>query len=326
MKRISVVMIVKNEEALLGRCLESVREADEIIICDTGSSDRTIEVAKRYTDKVFTDFTWCDDFARARNHAKAKATGDWILSIDADEYCHDFSKVREAAELAFMAVDCKLFSEGLRQFHWYPRLFRNSPQVEWVGAVHNHLSVLGESVGDVQITYGYSPAHNLDPDRSLRILEKEAAKPGNVREVFYLGREYWYRHRFEDAVKTLGLYVQQSQNYQEKADAFMVMARCYWAMHMPDDARYACMHAVILNATWYEPLEFMAYASGLNSGNPRFEANAAQWMRMAAGATNENVLFYRPPGPETPIARGPSGGNVAEPSPAGQAVLEPALL
>lgn len=306
-------MIVKNEEALLARCLESVKDADEIIICDTGSVDRTIEVARQFTDKVYTDFTWCDHFAKARNHAKSKATGDWILSIDADEYCHDFSKVREAADNAFMAVDCKLFSEGLRQFHWYPRLFRNSPLVQWVGAVHNHLSVLGEQVGDVQITYGYSPAHLLDPDRSLRILEREVTDINNIRERFYCGREYWYRRRYEDAVRTLGLYVQQSQQIAEKADAFMIMARCYWAMRMPDDARSACMHAVVLNPTWYEPLEFMAYASGLNSGDPRFEANAAQWMRMAAGATNEGVLFYRPPGPETPIARGPVDAPVIAP-------------
>jgi glycosyltransferase involved in cell wall biosynthesis len=84
MNRISVVMIAKNEEAVLGRCLESVKDADEIIICDTGSTDSTIEVARRYTDKVFSDYTWEDHFAKARNHAKEKATGDWILFTDAD--------------------------------------------------------------------------------------------------------------------------------------------------------------------------------------------------------------------------------------------------
>jgi len=62
---------------------------------------------------------------------------------------------------------------------------------------------------------------------------------------------------------------------------------------------------VALNPTWYEPCEFMAYASGLNSQDPRLEANAAQWMRMCASSTNENVLFFRPPGPETPIGKYP---------------------
>ena len=64
---LSVCMIVKNEEAVLGRCLDCVRQfADEIIIVDTGSTDTTKEIANKYTDKVF-DFEWCDDFSKARN-------------------------------------------------------------------------------------------------------------------------------------------------------------------------------------------------------------------------------------------------------------------
>src|SRR4051812_33941627 len=99
--RISVVMIVKNEEALLARCLESVKGADEIIICDTGSHDRTVEIARQFTDKVFTDYLWNDSYCEARNHARRKATGDWILSIDADEFLEgSFDSVREAAAQA----------------------------------------------------------------------------------------------------------------------------------------------------------------------------------------------------------------------------------
>lgn len=60
-KTIAVAMIVKNEEELLSRCLETVKGADAIYILDTGSRDRTIEIARRYTDKVFLDFIWIDD-------------------------------------------------------------------------------------------------------------------------------------------------------------------------------------------------------------------------------------------------------------------------
>ena len=69
---------------MLGKCLDSVKGFDEIIIVDTGSEDDTVEIAKQYTDKVYF-FKWCDSFAKARNFAKQYATGDWILSIDADE-------------------------------------------------------------------------------------------------------------------------------------------------------------------------------------------------------------------------------------------------
>ena len=83
--RISVAMIVRNEEEMLRTALESVKDADEIVICDTGSVDKTIEIAKEYTDKVFTDYKWNDNFAEARNHAASKCTGDYIFIIDADE-------------------------------------------------------------------------------------------------------------------------------------------------------------------------------------------------------------------------------------------------
>ena len=82
---ISLCMIVKNEEKLLARCLDSVADImDELIIVDTGSTDRTKEIAARYTDKIY-DFEWIGDFAAARNFAFSKATMEYIYSADADE-------------------------------------------------------------------------------------------------------------------------------------------------------------------------------------------------------------------------------------------------
>lgn len=287
--KISAVLIVKNEEEVLARCLESVKEADEIIIVDTGSEDKTIEIAKKYTDKVFGDFTWCDDFSKARNHAKTKATGDWILSIDADEFLHDFSKVREAVNLAeqrqVLAVNCTMVAEDNGQEFNFPRLFKNSPQVWWNGAVHNHLSVLGEDTGNVRITFGYSPAHLKDPDRALRILEKEAKKPDGIRETFYLGREYWYRGRYEECVLALGKYVQRSTYLAEKAEAFLLMARSYWLMRMGNDARDACAQSLIINPNFKEAILFMS--------DIVWERHSPQWKHMAETADNSEVLFVR---------------------------------
>lgn len=81
---ISVVMIVKDEADVLDACLSSVSWADEIVVYDTGSTDTTRDVARRYTDTVIDGY-WDDDFGAARNRALAHATGDWVLSIDADE-------------------------------------------------------------------------------------------------------------------------------------------------------------------------------------------------------------------------------------------------
>ena len=76
--KLSIYGIVKNEEVMLEEMLQSIQRADEIVICDTGSTDKTIEIAKKYTDKVYTDFIWCDDFSKARNHALEKCTGEWM--------------------------------------------------------------------------------------------------------------------------------------------------------------------------------------------------------------------------------------------------------
>lgn len=82
---ISTCMIVKNEERVLARCLDCVKSfSDEIIIIDTGSTDRTKEIAAAYTDKLY-DFEWCNDFAAARNFSFSKATMDYIYIADADE-------------------------------------------------------------------------------------------------------------------------------------------------------------------------------------------------------------------------------------------------
>lgn len=297
MKKISAVLIVQNEEALLPRCLESIKGLDEIIITDSGSTDKTLEIAKKYTDKIF-EFPWCDNFARSRNAAKSHATGDWILSIDADEILHDVAKVREAVELAeqrdLLAVNCSLIAEDNGQKTIYPRLFKNSPRVWWEGAIHNHLSILGESIGDVRITYGYSPAHHNDPDRAFRILLREVTtRPDAVRETFYLGREYWYRGDYPETVKTMGAYVQKSKFLAEKAEAFLIMAQAYWKMGDADSARDACAQALIINATFKEAILFMATLSGDGKGNERWQKNADQWKRMAETAENFDVLFIR---------------------------------
>lgn len=89
---LSLCMIVKNEEKNLKSCLSKVAPfIDEIIIVDTGSTDATKTVAEEFTDKIY-EFRWCDDFSKARNFSIEKASNDWILVLDADEYIMEFDK------------------------------------------------------------------------------------------------------------------------------------------------------------------------------------------------------------------------------------------
>lgn len=302
--RVGVAMIVKNEEAMLARCLESVKQADEIVVCDTGSCDRTIEIARAHTDRVFTDYQWQDSFAEARNHAKSKSTADWILSIDADEILlSDFSDVRRAASLALNAVDCLQIAGDNGTRNLFPRLFRNAPEIQWNPAhrAHNVLNVVGEHVGDVakddslvKIQYDYSPAHYQDPDRTKRMLELSLKEnPRNVRAMFYLAREYAYRRMWDDALVLYGRHVQCSDHLAEKAEAFLAMAQIYFKKGMGNDARDACAQALIINPHFKEALLLMADLAGNGRGNPRWQKNANQWLKLAETADNSEVLFVR---------------------------------
>ena len=91
---ISLCMIVKNEEEVLARCLDSVKDlVEEIIIVDTGSYDKTKEIAYKYTDKVY-DFLWENDFSEARNFAFSKATKDYQMWLDADDIITEDNKIK----------------------------------------------------------------------------------------------------------------------------------------------------------------------------------------------------------------------------------------
>lgn len=289
MKTVGVCIIAKNEEALIGRCLSSVVGADQIVVCDTGSTDKTIEIAKQHGAEVYLDFIWCDAFDLAQNHAKSKMTTDWILSLDCDEYVHDFSEVKKAIELGTDYIRCHMIAEGNQRLEFdFSRLFRNCPEIYWCQPIHKHLNRpgAGEEVGNVKITFGWSPAHMNDPDRALRILERTVAtevEPG--RNLYYLGREYWYKRRFKECTQTLGRYIQISGWPAEKADAFLIMSQCYSAQGLDEDARDAVLQAIKINPEFREAVQWMGGIS------PPHLAN--KWYEWAKTCTNNDVLWIR---------------------------------
>jgi glycosyltransferase involved in cell wall biosynthesis len=142
--RVSVCLIVKNEERFLAQCLKSVRSlARQIIVVDTGSTDRTVEIAREFGAEIHA-FAWCDDFAAARNAALQHATGDWILMLDADEELPEsqhprlLSDIRNPDTIAYRLplVNVGQEREG-RSF--VPRLFRNLPGACFTGRIHEQV-------------------------------------------------------------------------------------------------------------------------------------------------------------------------------------------
>jgi glycosyltransferase involved in cell wall biosynthesis len=282
---LSAVLIVKNEQAMLPRALASVAGVDEIVVCDTGSTDRTIEIATRLGARVVS-FPWIDDFAAARNYAKQQATGDWVLSIDADEFLapDGLTAIRaQTASTSASGLSVRMQDEGGGHWHSLVRVFRR--ECDWVGAVHESVVVPSVEAVDVTIYYGHSPAHALDPDLDLRILERiERPTP---RDLYYLAREYFYRSRWDAAINTLARYFTCDTWKAERADAYLMAARCYWQTQRGDEARNHCLQALNLNANFREAAEFMAEIS--------WPENGVVWRAMAAAANNRDVMFVRTP-------------------------------
>lgn len=144
---VSLCMIVKDEEAVLARCLDSVADLmDEIIIVDTGSGDRTKEVAGRYTDKIY-DFPWINDFSAARNFAFSKASCEYIYSADADEVIDEINRQRFAVlkeSLAGQVEIVQMKYGNQLQFgtvynydeEYRPKLYQRLRSFQWEEAIH----------------------------------------------------------------------------------------------------------------------------------------------------------------------------------------------
>lgn len=142
--RLSVCMITKNEEKFLDQCLKSIKNvADEIIIIDTGSNDKTVQIAQEHGAQIGF-FEWCDDFAAARNISIAPASGDWILILDADEeLCLDsvdkIPYLLSQKDVSLYRVAIQNQDTGPRSKTYVPRLFRNIAGLQFIGRVHESI-------------------------------------------------------------------------------------------------------------------------------------------------------------------------------------------
>lgn len=194
---LSVCMIIKDVEEVLARCLDSLAGMyDELCIVDTGSSDRSLEVARRYTHSV-TAFTLCNDekgrivdFALARNHCLAMAKSDWILSIDGDEVFRNDSGEALKGLLAKRTEKAVALTVSRGQTQWVAiRLFRNLPEHNYQHAVHELVSVSGEVATLRSLVIqdlGQSQKPEVSAQRNERICSLLLAKhPHDLRALFY---------------------------------------------------------------------------------------------------------------------------------------------
>lgn len=177
---ISVCMIVKDEEILLPRCLRSVQPlADEIIVVDTGSTDRTREIARDFGALVF-EFPWQGDFSSARNESIRHATKDWIFIIDADEElpAEDLPAIRFSLDQSdIRIISLSVYNRSLEtgqvsSFLPSTRLFRRDLNLRYYGIVHNRLTIPPET----PITRCPARVFHYGYDLSADVLEKKKAR------------------------------------------------------------------------------------------------------------------------------------------------------
>jgi glycosyltransferase involved in cell wall biosynthesis len=290
--KISVSMIVKNEEIMLADCLNSIKKADEIVIVDTGSEDDTIKIIKQFSKDnpkkvILKTFKWIDDFSAARNESLKYCTKDFILIIDADETLEakGIEKLKRRLK-HYDDLTLKLKVQTDIEQLWSPRLFQNGKGIHYSGAIHNQLSTNEGGQLDVEIRSKTSPAHEKDPERTLRILSKELKKdPLNLRNQYYMAREclrfddiagsvYWFERRCEVIDWT-----------NEQADALFLLGDCYSRLGRGQIAVETWVKVILINP------EFKAAYQSLASS---FRGpNQAKWLELAKLAKNTNLLFLR---------------------------------
>lgn len=221
MTSLTIVMIVKNEEDKLAKCLDAAQTvADEIVIVDTGSNDQTVDIAKRYTANVL-EMQWQDDFSAARNKSLDHASGDWCLVVDADEVIQNPSKartqilefIRERSSHAIGTVEIQSQSgpdeDGLVAIQHTNRLFTRNC-FRYQGAIHEQLVAIGdhkvfsEHTGVVYQHTGYR--HDAgDSDhkayRNIPLLEKELiTNPNDEYYLYQLGQAHFTIKSFKAAI------------------------------------------------------------------------------------------------------------------------------
>jgi tetratricopeptide (TPR) repeat protein len=220
---LSLVMIVKNEEEMLPGCLEAVRGAvDEIVVVDTGSTDRTVEIAESFGAKV-VEFPWNGSFADARNCSLDHATGDWIVYLDADEHLvpEDAPRLRELVarswrEAFYLAETNYTGGEesGSSVAHLALRVFKRKPEYRFEGRIHEQKTqamptYLPErfETTDIRIRhYGYLKSRIFSKEKSRRnieLLEAEVKEAPGPFVDFNLGSEYMSLGDFERACEYL---------------------------------------------------------------------------------------------------------------------------
>ena len=295
--KLSLCMIVKNEEDVLGRCLKSAKSfADEIIIVDTGSTDKTKVIASNFTSKIF-DFKWIDDFSAARNFSFSKATGDYIMWLDADDIITPINanKIIALKNTYDPKTDIFLFKYNVAfdrnnnpTFTYYrERIIRNSPKYKWESPIHEVIPLIGK-LEYVDISIEHKKLKQNPPKRNLNIFNKMIAEGVELdaRQQFYYGRELFYNNEDTAAINVLESFLNRTDAWIEnKIDACKLLGTLYLRASDIDKALIALFNSF----KYAEPRSNICCDIGKIFFDKKDYSNAIFWYELASGR-NQNVV------------------------------------
>lgn len=235
---LGLCMIVKNEEEVLGRCLQSARGVfDEIVVVDTGSRDSTKEIASRFTRGVY-DYAWNYDFAAARNYSFSLATADYIMWLDADDVLAEkdraallnFKKSLDGSVNAYyLRYDAAFDESGRPTMYFYrERIVKRACGFLWTGAVHETLEVSGECRrADIAVTHKKGP--HKERGRNLFLYARMFAKgtTPDERQKYYFGRELFDNGLYDTAAAVFENFLRGEGWVEDKIGACRALALCY---------------------------------------------------------------------------------------------------
>lgn len=239
-------MIVKNEENNISNCLDSVSDLfDEIIIVDTGSTDNTKDMVKKYTDKIY-DFKWINDFSAARNFAFSKATNDYVMWLDADDIIKtdDLFKLKnlkntlsDEIDIIMLKYDIAFDNYNNPTFTYYRgRIFKREKNYLWKDRVHEYIPLTGNiTKEDISITHNKKKTN--DSERNLNIykeMEKNNEKL-TPRNLYYYGRELFDHKKYEQAIDILINFLDTKEGWvEDNIDSCYLISNCYYYLNQND--------------------------------------------------------------------------------------------
>lgn len=241
MQTISLCMIVKNEESTIDNCLKSIYDlVDEIIIIDTGSTDKTKEICLKYTNKIY-DYEWDYDFSKARNYSFSFAKCNYIMWLDADDILYeiDRNKLKLLKNSMNGDIDVYLLTYNYRHnsagkcTYSFPRerILKNNRQLYWTCIVHELLN-FGDTDKIVETDIVITHTNNNDNGKSyINFFEKKISLGHklNTREKYFYGGELYIFNYIDKAIENLESFVSSNDycNYYELCRAHNYLGDCY---------------------------------------------------------------------------------------------------